>query len=112
MPPLELAPGAYYAKCGSDEHKELEKRAYEGEFTIETVSGSDDEIFVPERLDQSMAVAAYTMETGSLYAVIANTRFVPGVEPPNRQTDENISLPEKRVGPLSRILGKVGLGRE
>ena len=80
-PELEYAPGAYRAAKGSEEHRDLDARAREGgEFVIMAVQGSQEELFVPLDMSQTLASGAYAVELGTV--VMANTEFKPGVPRP------------------------------
>ena len=99
-PGLEYAEGAYRSVKGTDEHADLTSRAHEdGEFSILDVSDSDEQLFVPDTMEPSMAVAAYAMEENK--PVLVRTNFIPGIPRPEVQS------PKKTT--IGKFLAKIGL---
>jgi hypothetical protein len=100
MPPLEMAPGSYFAAKGSAEHDELISRATHGDFevwNIRSESGKSDiyDIFTPDNKSAQIAGPAFAMEQ-ALEQVLLHRIYPPDErEGHDISNDGNANQPDK-----------------
>lgn len=109
MPPLESAPGSFYAVRGSSEADELYEMARAGEFRVFAVEPDNYLLFSRIGDDPQMAAVAMCFEAGVEHPLYSNIEFDP-LDP--EKLDETLSLdvenPDNGTW-LRKMLGKLTL---
>lgn len=105
MPPLEMAPGSYFAAKGSAEHDELTTLAHQGQYEIWGVvseSGKSDiyDIFTPDNEAAQSAGPAFTFEQAREVLVLKRKYPIEATEETSRKSSESNSSLASRIGKI------------
>jgi hypothetical protein len=103
MPPLEKAPGSYFADIGSAEHDELVSRAINGEFSIwsvHSVSGRSDnsQIFIPLGEEPNVAGSSFVFDQAQ--EPVNFTKVFPRSNRESQVSTTEKTRPMRRMGKL------------